>query len=64
MTNLMYCPLTMIDKHGQIHECTSDCAWAVRERYHNIYMCAIAVKYTELTNYGVNARPLKDDTND
>ena len=42
-------------------ECTSYCAWAVKNEYHNIYMCAIALKYAELTGYAVNARPLKDD---
>lgn len=66
MTKPMYCPLTMIDKSGQLHECTPDCAWAVKSPGGQ-YGCSIAqaaATYLGVTHnevFEMNARPLKDD---
>ena len=60
MTKPMYCPLTLIDKHAPIRECTPDCAWAVKRMDDrgrlSKYGCAIAF----MTNEIVNTQPLKE----
>lgn len=59
MSNLMYCPMTMIDKQGQIHECTPECAWAIRIKNGTEYACAKALEATYQDN--VNSRPLEEE---
>lgn len=75
MTNKpMYCPMSFgkilpettridgeVEKEPYYFKCTPDCAWAVINRRHDLYMCAAALKFAEHNDYGVNCRPLKED---
>ena len=64
MTKPMDCPLTYIDKHAPIRECTPDCALAVN--VNGKYSCCFPVIARILSGHelNINFRSLEDDDED